>query len=329
MKGSDIATYTTRFNDLAVLCPRMVTLESKKVECYIWELSSQIQGNVVSVNPSTFDTAKRLAQTFVDLGVRQAFTTAIPKQAKGGYNKKKFWNKRKGETALELAKKQQLIIVHATTTRAAPTPVRQYPGNLPKCGMCNFHHSSACREMHCNNCNKKGHTTHFIRASSQQIPQATNVGVRQACYGYGETGHFKRECPKVINTNDGGVGRVLSIGHEEAIKDPIMVIGTFLLNNSYGSILFNSAVERSFVIHKFKHMLNQKPQSLHKIFTIEMANGKNKSTKDVNIGCTLTLNNHSFQIDLMHVTIRIFDVIIGMDWLSPHHSDILYYENTI
>ena len=36
MVGSDIVTYTDRFCDLAALCPEMVTLESKKIERYIW-----------------------------------------------------------------------------------------------------------------------------------------------------------------------------------------------------------------------------------------------------------------------------------------------------
>ena len=42
MKGSDIATYTAWFNELATLCPGMATLEAKKVERYIWGLSPQI-----------------------------------------------------------------------------------------------------------------------------------------------------------------------------------------------------------------------------------------------------------------------------------------------
>ncbi|KAI3739579.1 hypothetical protein L2E82_29988 [Cichorium intybus] len=62
MKGSDLTSYTNRFNDLATLCPTMVTPESVKVERYIWGLSPQIQGNVESASPTTFDSAKRLAQ---------------------------------------------------------------------------------------------------------------------------------------------------------------------------------------------------------------------------------------------------------------------------
>ena len=60
-----------------------------------------------------------------------------------------------------------------------------------------------------------------------------------------------------------------------------------------------------------------------------MANGKTETTNDIYIGCTLTLNNHSFQIDLLKVTVWSFDIITGIDWLSPHHSHIMCYEKVV
>ena len=73
----------------------------------------------------------------------------------------------------------------------------------------------------------------------------------------------------------------------------------------------------------------QHNQSLKDTFTVEMSNGKLENTNNIYIECTITLNNYSFQIDLMSVTIKSFDIIIGMDWLSPHHADILCYEKAI
>ena len=61
MVGPDIVAYTDRFSDLAALCPGMVTPKSKKLERYIWDLADPIQGDVLSFNPATFDSAKRLA----------------------------------------------------------------------------------------------------------------------------------------------------------------------------------------------------------------------------------------------------------------------------
>ncbi|CAH1449798.1 unnamed protein product [Lactuca virosa] len=113
------------------------------------------------------------------------------------------------------------------------------------------------------------------------------------------------------------------MGQEEAVADPIVVTGTFLLDNSYACILFDSGAERSFVSHAFKHLLKCKSQPLIETFTVEMANGKKEITNNIFIGCTLTLNDHSFPINLMPVSIKSFDVIIGMDWLSPNRADIL------
>ena len=57
--------------------------------------------------------------------------------------------------------------------------------------------------------------------------------------------------------------------------------------------------------------------------------GKTESTKDIYVGCTITLNNHSFQIDLMLVNISSFVVIVGMVGLSPHHTDTMCREKAI
>ena len=60
-----------------------------------------------------------------------------------------------------------------------------------------------------------------------------------------------------------------------------------------------------------------------------MANSEKESASEVFIGFTLTLNDHSFPIDLMPVSIKRFDVIIGMDWLSSNHVDIHCYEKSL
>ena len=122
---------------------------------------------------------------------------------------------------------------------------------------------------------------------------------------------------------------MLTMGQSDAVQDPAVVTGTFLLNHTYACILFDTGAERSFVSEKFKHLLKQQPQKLNETYTVEMANGKTESTGEIYIGCTLTLNQHVFRIDLMPVSIRSFDVIIGMDWLSPHHAEIMCHEKVV
>nr|GEZ63078.1 putative reverse transcriptase domain-containing protein [Tanacetum cinerariifolium]GEZ63761.1 putative reverse transcriptase domain-containing protein [Tanacetum cinerariifolium] len=64
-------------------------------------------------------------------------------------------------------------------------------------------------------------------------------------------------------------------------------------------------------------------------YDIEMADGNLVSTNTVIQGCTLTLLNQPFEIDLMPFKLGSFDVVIGMDWLSKNHAKILCDEKVV
>ena len=156
MKGSNVVAYTARFCELVVLCPNMIPTEGKKIERYIWGLVPPYQGNVLASHPTTFDSAKRLAQWLIDHGVRTPAATttlAISEPTRTADSKRKFWDDKKKTKA---AKKRQVVALHAAITLTAAAPIKQYAGSLPKCNKCNFHHAGTYREMQCLNCNGKG-----------------------------------------------------------------------------------------------------------------------------------------------------------------------------
>nr|GEZ75011.1 putative reverse transcriptase domain-containing protein [Tanacetum cinerariifolium] len=64
-------------------------------------------------------------------------------------------------------------------------------------------------------------------------------------------------------------------------------------------------------------------------YNIEMADGNLISANTVIQGCTLTLLNQPFEIDLMPIKLGIFDVAIGMDWLSKYHAKIICDEKVV
>ncbi|GKB86716.1 reverse transcriptase domain-containing protein, partial [Tanacetum coccineum] len=64
-------------------------------------------------------------------------------------------------------------------------------------------------------------------------------------------------------------------------------------------------------------------------YDIEMADENLVSTNTVIKGCTLTLLNQPFEIDLMPIKFGSFDVVIGMDWLSKYHAKILCDEKVV
>nr|GEU70153.1 reverse transcriptase domain-containing protein [Tanacetum cinerariifolium] len=60
-----------------------------------------------------------------------------------------------------------------------------------------------------------------------------------------------------------------------------------------------------------------------------MADGNLASTNTVIQGCTKTLLNQPFEIDLMPIKLGSFDVVIGMDCLSKNDAKILYDEKVV
>ncbi|GJR30640.1 hypothetical protein Tco_1106872 [Tanacetum coccineum] len=97
------------------------------------------------------------------------------------------------------------------------------------------------------------------------------------------SGHFKRDCPKLKN-KDGGNGNaqgwVYAVGNAEkrgnasGNLDSNVITGTFLLNNHYASILFDTGADRSFISIAFSSLIDIVPTPLDNSYDVELADGK-------------------------------------------------------
>nr|GEV13243.1 retrotransposable element Tf2 [Tanacetum cinerariifolium] len=138
-------------------------------------------------------------------------------------------------------------------------------------------------------------------------------------------GHKSRACPKKVDRRGGNMkGQAYVIRDVEHNQGPNVVTSTFLLNNRYATMLFNSRADKSFVDIKFSHLIDIKAIKLNSSYEIEPANRKVVSTNSVLRGCTLNLLDHLFDIDLMLIELGTFDVIVGMDWLVERDALIVY-----
>nr|GEY12767.1 putative reverse transcriptase domain-containing protein [Tanacetum cinerariifolium] len=147
-------------------------------------------------------------------------------------------------------------------------------------------------------------------------------------------GHIKKNCPKLKNHGNGsgnGVaqGRAYVLGEMDASPDSNVITGTFLLNNRYTKILFDTGADRSFVSTTFSALIDITPTTLENCYDIELADGKIIRVNTIIRGCTLNFMNHPFNIDLIPVPLGSFDVIIGMDWLTKYHGVIIYDEKIV
>nr|GEX12721.1 reverse transcriptase domain-containing protein [Tanacetum cinerariifolium] len=113
--------------------------------------------------------------------------------------------------------------------------------------------------------------------------------VTVTCHAYGEKGYYANQCQKTTNNN--AQGRAYMLKDRNAHRDSNVVTDTF--------------------------------------YNIELADENLVSTNTVIQGCTLTLLNQPFKIDLMPIKLGSFDFVIGMDWLSKYHAKIIYDEKVV
>ncbi|GJU30562.1 putative reverse transcriptase domain-containing protein [Tanacetum coccineum] len=122
---------------------------------------------------------------------------------------------------------------------------KPYGGSKPLCAKCNYHHD----------------------------------GQKPTCFECGFQGHYKRECPKPKNKknrgnqvgNDRAPAKVYVVGRAGTNPDSNVVTGTFLLNNCYASILFDTGADRSFVSTAFSSQMDITPSTLDHYYDVELA----------------------------------------------------------
>ncbi|GJU38299.1 putative reverse transcriptase domain-containing protein [Tanacetum coccineum] len=124
-------------------------------------------------------------------------------------------------------------------------------------------------------------------------------------------------------------GKAYVMGGGDANPDSNVIKGTFLLNNHYASMIFDSGADRSFMSTTFSTLLDVTPDTLDVSYAIELADGRIFETNTVLTGCTLGLLGHPLNIDLIPVELGSFDVIIGLDWLANHHTVIIRDEKIV
>nr|GEV64608.1 reverse transcriptase domain-containing protein [Tanacetum cinerariifolium] len=282
--------------------------EIKKLEIELWNLKvkgndvpTYTERNVKSSKPKTLDETIELANDFLDQKLRT-------------YAERQTNNKRKAD---DLSKNN-----HGHQQQPAK---RQ---NVAK---------------KCHKCNKIGHLTRDCRSfgninvvNAQRDNRAIPKG--NGCFECGAPRHFKRDYPKLKNKVGGNVnaqGWVYAVRNAEkkgsALRypDSNVVTGTFLLNNRYASILFDTGTDRSFISNAFSSLIDIAPTPLGYSYDVELANGKIARVNTIMRGCTLNFLNHPFNIDLILVELGSFDVINGMDWLRRCHVVIVCDEKLV
>ncbi|GKD98781.1 hypothetical protein Tco_1382678 [Tanacetum coccineum] len=120
------------------------------------------------------------------------------------------------------------------------------------------------------------------------------------------------DCPKLKDQNCGNkagnkneIGearrKAYVVGGGDANPDSNVIKGTFILNNHYASMIFDSGADRSFVSTTSSTLLYVTPDTLDVSYAVELADRRIFETNTILRGCTLGLLAHPFNIDRMPV----------------------------
>ncbi|GJV38220.1 hypothetical protein Tco_1410697 [Tanacetum coccineum] len=123
MKSTDLASYTQRFQELALLCGRMFPEVSDEVEMYVGGLPNMIRGNVISTKPKTIKKAIEMENNLMD----QKLCTLAERQIEN--KNKQDDDSRNNQNQQQLNKRQNIGRAYTV----GPSKKRDYGGSLPKC----------------------------------------------------------------------------------------------------------------------------------------------------------------------------------------------------
>ncbi|GJS66897.1 putative reverse transcriptase domain-containing protein [Tanacetum coccineum] len=298
LKGDDIEAYNNRFHELALMCPDLVPNEKKKIERYIRGFPERIKENITSSRPTTLHDAINMARELVEQAVQ------------GRATRKSESNKRKWED-------------HQKNNLDNNNPNNRNRNNN------NLHQQQRQETAKAYAAAPAEDVKEWVTWRAR-LPGAGDNSLRNVtCFGCGEKGHYRHKCPKGRNQQNEGARARSCVVVKNPQQNPNVVTGTFLLNDHYASVLFDSGAERSFMSIEFTPFIDIAPAALNTSYEVELADGKVVSTNTVLRGCTLALFSHMFKIDLVPTRLGSFDVIVGIDWLSYHRSVIVCYDKIV
>ncbi|GJR65036.1 putative reverse transcriptase domain-containing protein [Tanacetum coccineum] len=212
VRGNDVAAYTQRFQELALMCTKFLDDETKKVDKYISVLPDNIHRNVMSARPKTLDDAIKLANDLMD----QKLCT---------YAERQNDNKRMADDSSRNNQQPHKNQKVSRAYTAGPGEKKAYTGNLPLCTKCNYHHNGQCAPK-CGNCKRYGHTTNdcWVDTNNNNNNNHNKNQKAGACYECGNTGHIKKNFPKLknhrnVNGNGTAQGRAYALGGRDASPD--------------------------------------------------------------------------------------------------------------
>nr|GEX08800.1 reverse transcriptase domain-containing protein [Tanacetum cinerariifolium] len=295
VKGNNLKTYVRSFQELAVLCPNMVPNNEKLMEVFIDGLPRSVKGNVTTSKPQTLEEAINIAQRLMDQVTKHNSIQGTNDHKRTFEDKRNISSNNNYHNNYQNIRNNRMNDFRQQQNRR-PETFRSYAATPTK---------------------NRGYTKNRPLGQRCTLHHTGPCTIR--CRVCNKIGHLTKNCKNKGPATGSNLQPVSVICHACGEK------GHYQSQCSKTNI---NANERIYLLRD-KNAHQDLNVVMNTTYNIEMANGDLISTATVIQGCTLTLLNQPFEINLMPIKFGSFNVIIGTDWLSKYHAKIICDEKVI
>ncbi|XP_070055328.1 uncharacterized protein [Nicotiana tomentosiformis] len=119
------------------------------------------------------------------------------------------------------------------------------------------------------------------------------------------------------------------LARPDALASDAVITSIISACGSDALILFDPGSTYSYVSSLFAHFLDIPCESLGTPIYVSTSVGNSVVVDQIYRSCVVTFCGYETRADLLLLDMIDFDVILGMDWLSPHHTILDYHAKTI
>nr|GEV09568.1 hypothetical protein [Tanacetum cinerariifolium] len=286
-----------RFQELTLLCTKMVQEEEDQVKKYIGGLLDNIQGNVIVVEPIRLQDAIRLVNNLMDQKLK-------------GYSIKNAENKRRVSSSSSNCISSCLsFIVPILIFFLISLVMGSQPGTFASIMSLPSTLIASNTRLIYNWSPLNGSGNYSLTISSHVTnPLAVTT--------------LHRTLPFVVHS------ALVAVWQSPNISFSFNIVSSHI-DSCYILSISILPLKRSFVSTTFSALLDVIPSTLDVSYAAELADGRISETSVILRGFMLGLLGHPFNIDLMPVELSSFNVIIGMYWLAKYHVMIVCEEKIV
>ncbi|WRX29259.1 Reverse transcriptase domain - like 10 [Theobroma cacao] len=343
-----VSEYDIKFTQLARYAPYLISTEEMKIQRFVDGLVEPLFRAVASRDFTTYSAAVDRAQR---IEMRTSESRAARDRAKRGktegYQGRRDFSSG-GSSSSRQGPQRDSRVGQRTFNSRRQQDSRQSSQVIRSCDTCGRRHSGRCflTTKTCYGCGQPGHirrdcpmahqSPDSARGSTQPASSAPSVAV-SSCRevsgsrgrGAGTSSQGRPSGSEHQSSIGRGQARVFALTQQEAQTSNVVVSGILSVCNMNARVLFDPGATHSFISPCFASRLGRGRVRREKQLVVSTPLKEIFVAKWEYESCVLRVKDKDTSVNLVVLDTLDFDVILGMNWLSPYHASVDCYHKLV